>query len=191
MKALKIGYILSLSFLLVLTVVTATFGFYPAPKGPKAPEYPKTASYDYTSDSYKNQTTQYEAQRTQYDAEQKFFLQNQIVAYTRNVVVLWIFSLIVFGIVGLLLSLVKTEVVGAGYVFSGVWAVLYGPVGLMMWYVSGLVRTFGARAEQDFSTDSIFQSAAYICIFGVIVLTALGIVIFRRKSPQPQAVVTS
>jgi hypothetical protein len=40
MRAYRVGFILTVSFLVLLSVICLTLGYMPAPTGPKAPEYP-------------------------------------------------------------------------------------------------------------------------------------------------------
>lgn len=186
MRAFRIGYILTLSFLLILTLVMLTFGFYPAPTGPKMPEYPNyasdsTDSYDPTA--YQRQMNEYtEAQET-YKAQQSTFMQDHIVPYARNVFVIWILSLVVFQVVGLILIRSVSDIAGAAFSFSGVWAVIFGPLGGMLWFASSLAASFGARADQTYSAEPIFQAIGIISLLGSIILTVLGIILMKKHTP--------
>ena len=88
MKAFKLGFVLMLSFLMFLGIVTCSFGFFPAPIGPKSPTYP---SYSNTtssllnsmvgasqpSSSYDTEMTKYQTDMKTYQEEQKTFIQNK------------------------------------------------------------------------------------------------------------------
>ncbi len=195
MRAFRIGYILTLSFLIVLTVVTLTFGFYPAPTGPKAPDYPSSRSTfstegSFDTDSYKSEYETYQKDRDRYEAEQKNFLKDKIVPYARNVFVIWIVVLLVFQVGGMLLSKYFSGLLGAAFSFSGVWAVIFGPLGGLLWFVNSLVSSFAGRAEEEFTVVPIFQAVGISGLLGVVVLTVVGLVLYGKNSysvstPQP------
>jgi len=184
MRAFRISYILSLSFLIVLTVVTLTFGFYSAPAGPKAPQYPSrsllNSDADFDSDSYAKQYDSYQKDQDRYEAEQKNFLNDKIVPYARNVFVIWIVLLLGFQVAGMVLSKYLSGLVGAAFSFSGVWAVVFGPLGGLLWFVNSLVSSFAGRAEEEFTVIPIFQAVGTASLIGVVVLTILGLVLYRK-----------
>lgn len=187
MRAFRIGFVFTLSFLLILTILMMTLGFYPAPVGPKAPEYPTsttTSVYPSTTtaspDDYTKKYAEYDQAKKQYDQDQKTFLQDKIVPYARNVVVFWVLMLVLFEIAGVILVKRFSEVVGAGFAFSGVWAVIFGPFGGILWFVNSVVSSFGSRANQTFSADIIFQSVGIMALLGVIAMTATGFYFFRK-----------
>lgn len=178
MRAFRIGYILTFSFLLVLMVVSMTFGFFPAPTGPKAPTYPTSSSY--SDPSYSQNLAQYDKQQKQYQDSQKSFLQEKIVPYARNIFVSWIILLIMFQIFGMLIGYWGSGLVGAGFSFSGVWAVIFGPLGGLLWFANSLVASLGRSAESQFNADPIYQAIGLTCLVGVIVLMVLGIFLYGR-----------
>ncbi len=190
MRAFRIGYVFTLSFLLILSVLMLTLGYYRAPVGPKAPEYPTstttpampstTTSDTITSMDYTSPYTEYEKAKKQYDQDQKTFLQDKIVPYARNVVVFWVLMLVLFEVAGVILVKQFSEVVGAGFAFSGVWAVIFGPFGGILWFVNSMVSSFGNRANQTVSADIIFQSVGIMALLGVIAMTATGFYFFRK-----------
>ncbi|HEY4694636.1 MAG TPA: hypothetical protein VIH52_01580 [Candidatus Nanoarchaeia archaeon] len=188
MRAFRIGYILSLSFLLILTVVTLTFGFYQPPSGPKAPEYPDSSSSLYDSsgdlsddvyqrrlDERDKQLDEYDAKQKIYEEQQKTFVKDKVVPYARNVFAFWVVMAVGFQVIGLLLSKFRSPLVGAAFSFSGVWAVILGPLGGLLWFVNSLVSSFATQAEQEFTTESIFQTIGLISLLGVALLTTLGL----------------
>jgi hypothetical protein len=189
MRAFRIGYILTVSFLIVLTVVTLTFGFYSAPTGPKAPAFPSSTSLgsDFSSEAYQTQYEQYQKDRDRYEAEQKNFLKDKIVPYARNVFVIWIFILLTFQVAGMVLSKYFSGMIGAAFSFSGVWAVIFGPLGGLLWFVSSLVSSFGARAEEEFTVVPIFQAVGISGLVGVLVLTLAGIILYGRSASPAAA----
>jgi hypothetical protein len=193
MRAFKIGYVLTLSFLLVLMVVTLTFGFFPAPSGPKAPTYPSSSSSSdslygssssssrSSSSSYYKELQQYETDKAKYDKEQKNFVKDKVVPYTQGVFISWIVILLIFQIAGLLIAKFWASFIGAAYSFSGVWAVIFGPLGGLIWFASSLVSSFSGRAEETFSVDPILQGVGLTCLFGVALMTAAGIFFYGRR----------
>lgn len=192
MRAFRIGYVFTLSFLLILAVVMLTFGFYPAPVGPKAPEYPTypSMSYDSTNTTaYSKQQAEYDGlrksydeEKKQYDENQKTFLQTDIVPYARNVFMIWLLALVAFQVVGLLfVRRLGLPLVGAGYSFSGVWAVFLGPIGGFLWFASSIVSAFGQRANQQLVLDPLNQSIGIVSLLGVIVLSVLGFALLKEE----------
>lgn len=178
MRAFRIGYILTFSFLLVLMVVSMTFGFFPAPTGPKSPTYPTSSSY--SDPSYSQNLTQYDKQQKQYQESQKTFLQEKIVPYARNVFVSWIILLITFQIVGMVAGYWGSGLVGAGFSFSGVWAVIFGPLGGLLWFANSLVASLGRTADNQFSLEPIYQAIGLTSLVGVIVMSVLGVFLYGR-----------
>ncbi len=204
MKAYRVGYILTLSFLLVLFVVSATLGFYPAPKGPKAPEYPKYDSYGSSSgsyndyynsnsnyDSYNDKLKQYDEDMKDYEAEQKSFMRKKVIPYVRNVFVFWIILLAAFQVVGLFLAKMGADLVGGAFAFSGVLAVVFGPFTGLIWFANSAVSSFSGRSQETFSLDPLWQALTLTSFLGILGLTVLGLLLFgplhRRPSPPPVA----
>lgn len=193
MKAFRIGYITTFSFLLILTVFSATMGFYPAPKGQKMPEYPVSTNttYDYNDPvqvqrqqaEYKAQQDKYQSDLKSYQEQQKTFIQDKVVPYARNVFVVWITAVVVFEIIGLLFIKMGASLVGAGFAFTGFFAVIFGPLGGLMWYVSYLVSSFARGADQQFSSDPLFQAIAVTSIIGAIALAVVGYILERFNKP--------
>lgn len=201
MKAYRVGYILMVSFLLVLFVVSMTLGFYPAPKGPKAPEYPKYDSYsdssysrdpygsDYGYDSYSNKMKQYEEDKEDYEAEQRSFVRKKVIPYVRNVFVFWIIILGLFQVVGLFLARMGADLVGGAYSFSGVIAVLFGPFTGLIWFANSTIQSFSGRSEEQVILDPLWQALTVVSLLGVIGLTVVGLILFgplRVVRPQPK-----
>jgi len=176
-RAFRIGYILTLSFLLVLMVVTLTFGYYSAPKGPKAPEYPAGSSL---SSTYQTEYDQYQKDRKKYEDQQEGFLQEKIVPYARNVFVIWIIFLLIFQVVGIVIARFGSALVGAGFSFSGFWAVVFGPLGGLLWFVNSLVSSFGRAAEQQFNPEPILQAIGITSLIGVVVISMLGTLFYGK-----------
>ncbi len=183
MKAFRVGFIVSLSFLLLLGVVTGTLGFFPPPKGPKPPEYPKypTTSYTYNDPQYTKQQQEYNNAMKKYDddtkkfqEEQKNFTQKSIVPYARNIFVAWIGVVVLFEILGLLLVQMNSSIVGGGFAFTGFWAVVFGPIGGLMWYASALVSSFSRTSSQEFSSDPVLQAICLASLAGAVVLAVAG-----------------
>lgn len=192
MRLFRLGYVFTISFFLLLAIVTLTFGFYQAPAGPKAPAYPSiTPSYSMASPSsfndaeYQRQMEDYQKKQTQYQEDQKHFLGQKVVPYARNVFVFWIVVLFAIVALGVLLAYLGAELAGAGLAFTGVWAVLFGPLGCMVWFAQSLVRSFGGKAEEDFSVTSLLQAVGIASGLAVLVLLILGVLLFReRRSKQ-------
>jgi len=185
MRAFRIGFILTLSLLIILTVITLTLGFFPAPAGPKTPEYPSYSSQSssrYNSDEYKEKAQQYQEEMKKYQDEQENFVKDKVIPYARNVFVSWIVLLLVFQVIGLVLSKFGSALVGAAYAFSGVWAILFGPIGGITWFVTSLISSFSGRSEETFSVDPIFQAVGITCLIGVAVLTILGVIFYGKIS---------
>ena len=180
MRAFRIGYILTLSFLLVLSIVTLTFGYFPAPTGPKPPEYPTYSS----TNAYQQQQDAYTAQEKIYQQQQKNFTQDVIVPYAQGVFLGWIIFLVIFQVLGMIFVKFLSVQVGAAFSFSGVWAVLFGPLGGLLWFVDNLVSSFANTASNSFSANPIFQTVGIASVIGVIVMTIGGIFVFNLSKQQ-------
>lgn len=192
MKAFRVGFIVSLSFLLLLSVITGTLGFFPPPKGPKPPEYPKypTSSYTYNDPQYAKQQKEYSDAMKKYDDDtktyqdsQKNFTQKNIIPYARNVFIAWIAFVVLFEIIGLLFVQMSSSLVGGGFAFTGFWALVFGPVGGLMWYASALVSSFARTSSQEFSSDPVLQAICLASIIGAAVLSAAGFVLESKNRP--------
>ena len=193
MRLFRLGYVFTVSFFIFLAVVTLTFGFYQAPKGPKAPEYPSiTPSYSLASPSasndaeYQRQMDQYEAENKKYLEGQKNFLGDEIVPYARNVFVLWIVTLLAIVGMGAVLARLGADLVGGAMAFTGVWAVIFGPLGCIIWFAQSLVRGFGGRAEEQFSVTPLLQAVGMASGIAVIILLLIGLLLFKQKQPNSQ-----
>lgn len=201
MKAYRVGYILMLSFLLVLFIVSLTLGFYPAPKGPKAPEYPTYNSYDSSSynrntygsgsnygyDSYSEKMKQYDQDRKDYEAEQRTFVKRKVLPYVRNVFVFWIIVLGLFQVVGLFLARMGADLVGGAFSFSGVLAVLFGPLTGLIWFANATVQSFSGRVEEQLSLDPLWQALTIVSLLGIIGLTVVGLMLFGPLHLRPRS----
>lgn len=193
MKAFRVGFIVTLSFLLLLSVVAGTLSFFPPPKGPqtpKMPDYPSSSSYGSNPALYQKQQDDYNAQYKTYQEDtktyqekQKTFTQDKIVPYVRNIFVAWIGIVVVFEIIGLLFIQMNSSLVGGGFAFSGFWAVVFGPIGGMMWYASAIVSSFARTSENQFSSDPVLQAVCFASIIGVIVLSFVGFLLESRNKP--------
>jgi len=183
---------LMLSFLMFLGMITSSFGFFPAPIGPKAPDYPSyssssitlpnsTSGSSQTSSSYDNEITQYRLDTKKYREEQKTFTQNKVIPYARNMFVGWVIVLIIIGIIGIILAKALSELVSGAYIFTGVWAAIFGPLGGVLWFANSLISGFAGKAEASFSVEPIFQAVGFTSIVGVIILTFLGILLFPKE----------
>lgn len=192
MKLFRIGFVLTLSLLLILMVGSITFGFFSAPEGPKRPKYPSySSSSPFGSSSlsnprnsaYSTNLKKYEEESKKYEEEQKNFVKDKVVPYTRNVVVAWLILLIAFEAIGVVLTKFGSPLVGAGYAFSGVWAIFFGPIGGLIWFANSLVSSFSRQAEATFSIDPILQAVGVTSLIGVVALTALGIIFYGKIKP--------
>jgi hypothetical protein len=191
MKAFRVGFITTLSFLLVTAVVAGTLGFYLPPQGEKAPEYPlnnypsynnsDTVEYQQQRALYQQQQQAYQDQLKSYQESQKTFVQDKIIPYTRNVFILWILAIVIFEITGLLLIGMSSSLVGSGFVFTGFWAVVYWPIGGIIWYVNSIVSGFAGRANQEFSSDPLLQAVSLVSIGAVVLLSIVGLILERRN----------
>src|SRR3989344_482250 len=173
MRAFSIGYIITLSFLLVLTVSSITLGYFGPPKGPIPPEYPSTSlnmGYNQLSfptapifgqqnqfgafpatptsgNSYQDKLRKYEEDKKNYDEEKKVFMQEEMVPYIRNIFVAWIMIFVIFEVTGLMFAKFISTLVGAAYAFSGAWAVIFGPLWGITFTVSSLVASLTRQSE--------------------------------------------
>jgi len=209
MNGFKIGFIVSLSFLLVTAVYAGTLGYYPAPEGPKAPEYPDYGSLSPYSQplnvfnqtqpqqlnlpvqsEYERELEQYQKDLDAYKAEQETFVDREIIPYVRNIIVAWIIIHTLFVLLGILFIRLKSELVGSGFAFSSVWTILFLPLACTMWYVNLMISSFSRQAEQAFSIEPIFQAVMWTSIAGVVVLSIFGSMLYGVfKFPQKQKVI--
>ena len=189
MKLFRIGFVLTLSLLLILMVGSITFGFFSAPEGPKRPQYPSySSSSSFGSSSLSNSNSsanlkKYEEESKKYEEEQNNFVKDKVVPYTRNVVVAWLILLIAFEAIGIILTKFGSPLVGAGYAFSGVWAIFFGPIGGLIWFANSLVSQFSTQAEASYSVDPILQAVGIASLLGVVALTAMGILFYGKIKP--------
>lgn len=190
MKAFRVGFIASLSFFIILGIFTTTLGFYPPPKGQKMPEYPKYPTVNYTDPNYQSELQKYDVEMKKYDTDlkkyqegQKTFAKDKIIPYARNVFVGWIMVILGIELVGLVVSSAGYQLVGGGWAFSGVWAILFGPIGSLLWYANTLIASFTRQAEQEYSTDPVLQAVAISCIVAVIAMSGVGIFLEKAKRP--------
>lgn len=173
-------------------VVAGTFGFYPAPKGAKMPESPAYPTYNYGDSAtlakqqaeYNTKQQKYQDELKTYQNQQKTFIQNKVVPYARNVFVGWIAAIVLFEIVGLLFIKMSSSLVGSGFAFSGFFAVVFGPIGGLLFYVSWLVSSFSRGADQQFSSDPVFQAISVASLVGVVALAAVGYILELKNKPQ-------
>ena len=203
MKALSIGYVLTLSFLLVFAVATITAGYFPAPIGPKAPEYPDTSTLDYNisplsalstqsqpvqaqafpsyenpQNSYQKSLSEYKAQKKQYEEDQKNFIEAKMIPYVRNVLVAWILVFVLFEVIAMVIAKLSSAVVGAGYAFSSVFAILFLPFWGSIFAINSLVSTLSQQADRTFSIDPITRTVGIVSLLAVVVLTIAGMIFF-------------
>ena len=143
-----------------------------------------TSRDSYDTDEYEKQYEQYQQQMEKYNKEQKTFMQDEVVPYVRTVFVIWVVMFLLFQVIGVLLAKFGSAMVGAAYSFSGLWAILFGPLSGIIWLVGsvaiGMVSSFGGEAEAEFTVRPIFQAVGLTSLIGVIVLTALGVLLFGR-----------
>ena len=171
--------------MLLLSVFTFTIGYYPPPEGPKKPDYPTYSPppsllqslQGTTQSTYQYPDSGYQSELERYQEDQKTFIKDEIIPYARTVLVGWVSMIVVFEIVGVLLVKIGQSLVGGAYAFTGVWAIIFGPIGSLFWFVSSLVSSFAGRANQDYSFDPIMKTLALTFIFGSVLLTLLGLVI--------------
>lgn len=196
MNGFRIGFVGTLSFLLFIAVVVGTLAYYPAPKGPKAPVYPNYQDYPspYQSqsltptqnnplakpaiqvqdDEYSKALKKYNDETKTYKERQLKFTNEKIVPYVRNVFVGWIAAVVAFELIGVLFIKIGSDLVGSGYAFSGMWAVIFGPIGGLVWYASAIISSFARTAEQEVSADPVLKAVTWATVIGVVVMTILG-----------------
>lgn len=241
MRGFRIGYIVTLSFLILFTGASLTLAFYKAPQGPKMPTYPEYPSspvvplsnmsapsqgmmsqiqqvmpgkanqnmyYDSSSSAmmpapvvsptpydpyyqdpaqieYQKKMEQYNKDYKQYQEDQKNFMKDKIVPYVKNVLVLWIVMLVGFELIGLGLAKLGSTLTGSAFAFTGVWAIIFGPIGMSIFLMNSLVSSYAVRSEQPVSVESIFQTTGFVGLAGVIILTVAGILfegVLKRRS---------
>lgn len=185
--------------MLLLSAFTFTIGYYPPPEGPKAPEYPAysppPASFlqslqgttTMQQSPYPYPDNDYQTKLDRYKEDQKTFIKGEILPYTKNVLVGWVLTIVAFEIIGMLLVKMGQFLVGGAYAFTGVWAIIFGPIGSLFWFASSLIASFAGRANQDYSFDPIMKALALSLIFGSVFLTLLGLVILgnlRLRLPR-------
>ena len=196
MNGFKIGFIVSLSFLLVTAVYAGTLGYFPAPEGPKAPEYPDYGSLSPYSQplnvfqtqpqqlnipvqsEYERELEQYQKDMETYKTEQETFVDREIIPYVRNIIVAWIIVHTLFVLLGIVFIRLKSELVGSGFAFSSVWTIFFLPLACTMWYVNLMVSSFSRQSEQAFSVEPIFQAVMWTSIAGVVVLSIFGSMLY-------------
>jgi hypothetical protein len=76
-----------------------------------------------------------------------------------------------------------STLVGGGFAFSGFWAVVFGPVGGLMWYVGTLVSMFANTANQSYSADPLMQTISITSFAGVVVLSVVGFFMESKNRP--------
>ncbi len=204
-NAFRIGFVVTLSFLLIFSVITFTLGYFPPPEGPKAPEYPTYESPSYPqllnqqqktpiqslnsntptyplqyNDPYQEKLKKYNVDKKLYDQQQKTFVKNKIIPYIRNILVSWILIVVLFEILGLIFSKLGLDILGGAYAFSGVWSAIFGPFGGLIWFVSSLVYALSGKSNQEYSTDPILQAISLASFFGVVILTVFGLIFSGR-----------
>lgn len=197
MRAFKIGFVLTLSFMIFLGILSCSFGFFPAPVGPKAPAYPsyssalpsplsslggsyQTTAPTQTQLSYDQQMTQYQSDLKKYQEEQKIFIQGKIIPYVQGMFISWILVLVLIGVIGILMVKYISELVGGALIFTGVWAAFVGPLGGTFWFINSLVSSFAKQVEAEFSVQPIFQAVGITTIVGAIILILLGAFLFPK-----------
>jgi len=195
----RIGFIASLSFLLIIAVFAGTMGYFPPPEGPKAPEYPNYTDYQFLSQplnllnqnqiqqtpidtsyesEYDKALREYNEAREAYEEEQASFVEEKIVPYARNVFVSWIVLQTVFVLIGVFFIKINSELVGSGFAFSSVWTILFLPLGGIIWYANLLISSFAMQAEKTYSADPILQAVMWTSIAGVLLLTIFGSILY-------------
>jgi hypothetical protein len=178
MKAFSIGYIVTLSFLLVMTLLFATLGFYPAPVGPKSPQYPNTSysTSNMSQEEIERQASRlaaYDRERKKYDEEQKTFASKHLLPYSRNVIVGWIGILVILQIIGVLFLRHTPHVAGA-YAFTGVWAVIFGPFVGTALIAGSVISTINASQAEPVPLDSFYKTVTFFGVLGCVALTTIG-----------------
>lgn len=194
MKAFRVGFILTLSFLLVMAVFSGTIGFYPPPKGLERPEYPTPstdiidyndpAAYERQQAEQRQKYDEYQVQVDAYEKQQKTFTQEKIVPYAQTVFAGWIIAVVLFTIIGLIMVQLGSTLVGGGFAFSGFWAVVLGPVGGFMWYAGTIVSRFANTANESYSADPLMQTICITSTVGIVVLSAVGFILESKNRPQ-------
>lgn len=238
MRGFRIGYIVTLSFLILFTGASLTLAFFRAPEGPKRPEYPdypSNSTYPYSAgesaqgilpriqqampgqpmqdlyydDStgsammpiatptpydmyqdpaqieYQQKMDQYNKDVKKYQEDQKNFMSEKIVPYVKNVLILWIVMLVLFELIGLGLVKLGSTLTGSAFAFTGVWAIIFGPIGMSIFLMNSLVSSYASRSEQPVSVESIFQTTGFVGLAGVVILTVAGVFfegVIKRRS---------
>lgn len=195
MNGFRIGFVAAFSFLLVVAVFSGTLGYFPPPEGPKAPEYPTYTDYPLGAQApnilnqnqvqqfndlqpiesdYEKAVREYNEERKKYEEEQASFVDEKIVPYARNIFIAWISLQTLFVLIGLFFIKINSELVGSGFAFSSVWTILFLPLGGIIWYANLIISSFALKAEETYSADPILQAVMWSSIFGVVLLTIFG-----------------
>ena len=163
-------------------VVTIMIGYFPPPVGPKPPEVPGyTIPTTNDTSQYQKQYDSYTKAQTTYKVKQKKFVQDKIIPYAKNIAISYLVFSITFEVLGVIIYKFASKLVGAAYVFSVIWAILVSPFASVSFFVNTLVSSLGSQTQIDYNADSIFQAVGITSVFGVAVLTVLGIIFFPRK----------
>ena len=135
---------------------------------------------------------QYNKDLKSYQEDQKNFMSEKIVPYVKHLLVLWVILLVLFELIGLGLVKIGSTLTGSAFAFTGVWAIIFGPIGMSIFLMNSLVSSYASRSEQPVSVEGIFQTTGFVGLAGVIILTIAGVlfegVIKRRaRVAAPQA----
>ena len=133
---------------------------------------------------YSEDLKKYDEDMKVYKNTQKVFIKDKIVPYVRNIFVGWIAIVILFEALAIFFIKIGSDLVGSGYAFSGVWAIIFGPIGGLIWYASALISSFSKQAEQEFSSDPVLKAVTWASIIGVVVLTLLGNFLYGKMLPH-------
>lgn len=260
MRFFRVGYIVTVSFLIFFTLITLTLGFYNAPEGPKEPEYPTyneiiggetppvrplpmpmrgetgtvesmqsdvaigispeeqsrilplppTATgssvlpiatptpnngmpmpdpYYYNNfreSDYQRRLQQYEKDREKYEEDKADFINDEVVPYVRNVFMIWLVAVIAFELAGILLIKIGSVLTGSAFAFTGIWAVIFGPISGAIFLMNNLASSYLRRGDEQINVESIFQAVGIVGLLGVVVLSAAGYflenVFWKKKS---------
>ncbi len=180
MRAFNIGFIASLSFLLVLSVMFLTLGFYLVPQGPAYPVYPSTQPSSYNTDgSYTNEQNavyaKYDSDVKKYEDESKGFMKDRFLPYIQNVFVGWVIVLMFFEIIAIICAKFISPVVGGAYAFTGVWAVFGGPIfGMILMSVFGFSNV-PTSEETASAIEAMYKMVGIASLLGSAVLTVIGL----------------
>lgn len=138
---------------------------------------------------YKDQLDQYEKDLTQYQKDMHNFTQNNFIPKMQKVIIISIALLVAAAIIGIILGGLGFSTLGAGYIFAGLWGLVFGPGVFAVWFarVYPFPQSPYASALSDasnsyvFNYDAIIAGVGNIALLGVIILTVIGLFFLDKK----------